>query len=1015
MIPFLKSIAEAYTYRYDSLQDFLFVFPNKRSGTFFLRYLKETENSTTRNSLIMPEITTISDFVEFLSGKVVANKIDLLFRLYNLYQEEIIKELADKSRDLDPVEIKQQDFDSFRSWGETVISDFNTVDQYLVDPYEIFNNVRDFKSISSNFLTEEQKEVLKEYFGNRFNEETDESFWKNFDPGEGKLSKLKQSFIYIWRLMDTLYNSLHENLEKEGLTTSGGVYRLAYENLQKKGKEIIPWAKIVFVGFNALSASEFSIFSFLSKMNSGSLDEPLTDFYWDATGPVLTGSDNSASRFVRANIKRFPSPEWAKEYIALSDCRDMPKIEVITAPSNNAQVKIVGELLKNLKSQIGEDKFKEAKVAVVLPDENLLIPMLYSISPDLGKVNLSMGYSFRLSSVYSFLLLLRRLFKNCYIDKEGNKSFYYKDIKLILSQPISHLIFETSKIDNFKRRIEKYHLIRISEKEIIKNIPLLQSVLNYPETDSNEEIINYLNSLLNNIKKGFNDSFEDDNRKKLAISDVDTALDALTILTDIVTDQGVNLGFIEFLRLFERLLANQKVMFEGKPLIGLQVLGTLETRSLDFDYLFVLSMNERIMPRRMKIKSFIPDVLRRGYGMPPSNYAEELFAYYFYRMISRARNVTLLYDGRTGTSKGAVSRYILQLRYLFSKNKLKERSIKFLLSASERKEIKIEKSDLIKDKLEEFCREESKYFSVSNLSRYRICEIQFLFKTLMGLDSDPESTESIDAITTGNIIHNVMMELYIPDESKRGRLLTEPIRIEKAYLENILKKKDSIIHNLVTKYVNIEHFKNRTDPYKPLEGSTGMQAKYLESMVETIVKYDLSLAPFNLYGTEVQLQQPITLPSGRTVYFKSIIDRIDEINISENSGEREDNSIFRIIDYKTGSTKLEVEDFGEVLKGNYKGEQIFQLFIYAWLLTNIYPEKFKEIRTEIYQIKNLSKNHRSLPKIASVEVENYGDYKDIFSEEIVKLIDEIYTKEYFEECSRESDCEKCKFRTLCGK
>ena len=1008
-IPFLKSVAKYYASKQTDLSNYLFLFPNKRSGTFFLKYLREELG---KEVAMAPATLTISDFVTELSGRIPASKTELLFILFHCY-EKYLKNFEPKGENSGTrksgEEEKSVTFDSFRKWGETVLNDFNTVDQYLVDPDEVFKNVKDYKEIQTDFLTDDQKEVLEEFFG-FVSDHVEGDFWKNFEEEEEKMSSLKQSFIHLWRLLGPLYHDFNEELEKKGLISSGGAYRFCHEKIKNEADEVLTYDKIAVIGFNALSTSEKSIFKELKKLKTED-GEPYCDFFWDSTGPVLEREDNSASRFVKADIKKFPAPEDAMPFLRLSDTEDFPEITVIASPSNASQAKIAGHKLGDLKEKIDDKDFAMANVAVVLPDEGLLLPMLYSLPENIENVNLTMGYSFRLTSLFSFLQLLKRLMVNSHGQGE-DKEFYHKDLRRILSHPYAYILFPAYQIKKFKGKLDKFHTLRVKLKDLVNEIKNSDPVFSLPgENDGYFLMTEYLNrlfdSLLTVLRKRENDNFT-----KIEVALIETALSLLTVLNDLIEEYEMDISAGSFLRLFEKTLSSEKIMFEGEPLKGLQVMGTLETRSLDFDYLFILSMNERIMPRRMRTKSFIPDSLRYDYGMPPSNYSEELFSYYFYRMISRARKVVLLYDARvaSGLRTSGESRYILQLNHLFAKGKMKKNKMNFILIAKEEKRASIIKDDEIKRELEKFTEENGKNFSASILGSYRECELSFYLKALLNVNDDPAPSESLDPITTGNVIHNVIMQLYVPDIKKQNILLKDYILNQK-YLDDILN--DEIkIKNLITREINARYFQlSEKELDRILPASFEMIGANILNEIKTIVEYDKKFAPIELLGVELDYQLPVELKNGRKVNFKFKIDRLDRINDKE-TGERR----LRIIDYKTGSKKNEADSIEHIFEGHYKAAHLFQLLTYAWLLEKI--NKVTDVdksMLEIYHLPDMKKDKRGFPCINKKPVKSYSEYSEEFSERFEKMINEIFEKEAFETPKDSSRCQFCNLKAMCGR
>ncbi len=1010
MLPFLQSIAKAYASRYNDLSEVCFLFPNKRSATFFLKYLKEEYR---RHALLAPEVKTISDFVSDLSGLVVASRLDMLFILYECYREISGLPISEEEND-DAI-----NFDSFIGWGETVLSDFNEADLYLVNTEEIFKNVKDFREITSTFLTEEQRKVMAEYFGH-----TDPgdptSFWQNFDGKEDDLSAPKKKFLHLWRIMSPLYNRFKERLEGEGLTTTGGMYRKATESLQEKGRDAFPYKKIVAIGFNALSTAEHTIFQELKDFEGYEGFDSFADFFWDSTGPVLNSDENSASKFVRSNILSFPCPDWALPSLKLSDTDALPsKLRVAASPSNSAQTKIAGNMLAELRSRLSGEAFKNAKVAVVLPDENLLLPMLYSLPDGMGDVNLTMGYPLRLTSVVPFVALLRKLIYNMRAVGE-NVGFYNRDLKLFLAHPFSQVLFSSKAVNAVLRFVREHHKIVVSLDELKELMGESAEILKGPsKTASPKEALDYLDSLLENVERMLPAFDGEMIKSRLEMSHIRVYRDALRRLADIMDSYQVKMKPSTVYRLADRLLAGEKVGFEGEPLSGLQVMGTLETRSLDFEHIFILSANERVLPMRARGKSFIPDSLRHAYGMPPSNYAEGIFAYYFYRMISRAKEVTMIYDARTGggVRSGDVSRYVLQLRHLYAKGRLREEDWKFILSGKSPYDPSVTKTPEIRARLEEFLKAGGRNLSASALQAYRECNVKFFYRTLLNISDDPETSEFIDAITAGNILHDVMQKVYIQDDLK-GKLLLPPVVITEEYIDRLLGAPEYLAR-LVSRSVNKLHFRLKDEDLDtPLRGASEMVASRIREQVERILRHDRQLAPITVYGLELADNLQVELHGGEKVNFRFAIDRLDEI-------QTEAGPLKRIVDYKTGSIKLTAESFEDLFDGDYRSEQVFQLFTYGWLLGKWENKPFdaEKVRLEIYDVPGIEKGEVNLPKIGKTDeegmlsgrpepVEVYGEYSEAFDEGMTAMLEEIFSEAPFQACD-EDRCGLCSFKVLC--
>lgn len=1007
-IPFLDSVARAYTSEFDDLSEFCFVFPNKRSGTFFLRALSR---SLENRCIIAPEVISITDFMTKVSGLNVDSRIDLLFRLYKIYCRLRGKDLV--SADTGGL----LDFDSFRSWGETALSDFSDVDNYNVDADALFKNVRDFREISTNFLNDDQLDVLQRYFGYRPRREDPEGFWKHFEPKKAPGSEspdkidLKESFIFIWQMMAPLYHSLNDELAADGLATTGGAARKALENIRESGRENLPWKKIVFVGFNALSTCEALIFEALRKLGGFPVDEreAFADFFWDGTGPVLDG-DSDAGYFLRLNRRNFPSPEWAERYISLSDVKTLPDtLRVIASPSNAMQAKIAGKCVKEIADSRGEEIIEDARVAVVLPDENLLIPLLYSLPGVVKEVNLTMGYSLKLTSAASFMYHLRRLHIRSRMA-DGEPSFYHEDLQTFLAHPFSHTLIGSNVIKDIKTYVSEHHLFNVRLSEIAALSQTAAETIDlYSYGTSLTGTIRYLDDLLVRVDAALAGADGGIVKSKIERSNISVYRDALRILQRSAMKHGIDMSFSGVFYMVDKLLAGERVTFEGEPLEGLQVMGLLETRALDFEQLVILSLNDSIMPRRARSRTFIPDALRRGYGLPFANYQENLFSYYFYRMISRARNVSLVYDARAGEGlrTGGESRYLLQLRYLYARDKMNYENYRFLLSDTRSDPTAVEKTPGIMEMLEEFRREGSgRNLSASAVKRYCECPVKFYYEVVAHLKTESEPGEYIDAITQGNIIHETMLALYFPKEMQK-RYLEHPLRVDAPAIESIINDRNRILRE-ITRAINREHFhKKYNELDNPIAGAAEMVADNLTDQVIRILKYDKKLAPFELVGAEVGRTLRWNYAEGEAVNMNYAIDRLD---IQDPEGGRR----YRIVDYKTGGSYVEAAEFDDIFNGTLKAKNIFQLMLYANLF-NLDRGSDEDMSMAIYEVDKLEKEGESVPKLEGNAVEGHKSINEAFVSRLNGILSEIFDSgKPFEPTEDPHACAFCNLKDLCS-
>lgn len=1019
-IPFLQSIARAYTSSGKDLSDHLFVFPSRRACTFFL---KNITNSLQGRIAMLPQVTTMSDFVEKMSGKIVAGRIELLFIMYQAYVE------LQKESNTSVI----QEFDRFRRWGETALSDFNEVDMQDVDPDELFKNVKDLKEISSNFLTEEQLKVMEEFFGQVYDpEEVATEFWKDFNTN--KENDLHRKFLPIWQTMAPLYHAFHEALELRGLTSSGGAYRLAADRLEKEIPESLGANKIVLVGFNALTRTEQRIFEALSSYEADDSDGPFADFFWDVAGPVINDKTSAAGRYVLHNKEKWPSPQWAQRFLAESEVKDLPEaMKVIAVPSNSMQAKIVSEAIEEISQRAEAKEFEEAKIAVVLPDENLLIPLLYSLPDNVTDVNLTMGYPLRLSGVATFVSLLRRL-QGSRRKYHGAIGYYYKDFEAVLSHPFSQALFG-SDVTKVKEWIKKHHHAIIDMGALREVSPTMSELLRPLSDDASpEEAVEWLDAILKRSGDAISESGLKMLKESVDVTNVSFYRMVLKQMLEVVKDYGISMQWRTFLSMTDRMISAETVNFEGQPLRGLQVMGMLETRALDFERIIIPSLNERILPARRRVRTFISDSLRRAYGLPPVNYSESIFAYYFFRMIARAKEVVLLYDSRSseGARSGDVSRYVLQLQYLYAKDRLKLESRSFDISKSDLQPYPIEKSDEIIDLLSAYRdnSEKGRNLSATAITRYADCQIRFYFEHLLRIHTDEASVEYIDAITQGNILHFVMQNIYLPVE-KQGRYLEHPEIIDEVLI-NAKKKSIKEIDRLIRAGINKEHFHRKDDELDtPLRGSVAYVAKVLRGQVLKILDFDLKQAPFLLYGVEIAGNVRIKMPIGDPINMRFAIDRLDSVN----TGASDTNSkLLRVVDYKTGTVHVESESIRNVFEGDQKGRNLIQLWLYANLFDaleekNLQKDSPRPLLTlfgeeshlphqplilELYDVNYLKNGKHTYPKIENTVQSVHTEQNAEFLNNLEATLTELFDPEVpFKPTKNPISCSYCQFKTVC--
>lgn len=982
MKSFLSQIAEIYyKYEKDELYKYCFIFPNRRSGVFFQKYLSETATS----ALILPEITTITDFISSITTSIEANRIELLFTLYEEYGK-----LSDEVTD----------FDQFIFWGDMIINDFNDVDKYLADAKQLFTNVKEIKEINSTYLTDEQISIINEYWGESRPVESVEEFWKHVNNPTSETEN-KKKFLKLWEILYPLYSNLKKSLELKGLAYPGMACRNAVHIIKNQSAEEMEFARYIFVGFNVLSTSEEKIFSYLKAKG-------IADFYWDFNSPAFKDKYNKAGKFLSHYVSEFKSLYRIEE----SEITEFPRIEVISTPSEVGQTKYAGQIIKHLLEENKiKDKNNAINTAVVLPEEELFISMLHSVPPEINAVNITMGYPMKYTSVAALVNAISAMhIKARKIQNE--LQYYHEDVKTILAIPYIREIAGT----NF-HTIQQYiqiHKAFFIPSSFLTNLSPELSVLFMPVNDPNNtgEVITYLRNILGIIENHIINSTasESDNIELGFIVQYTLTLNQFAAA---IEEHAINMQEKTFFYMLERMLATSSIAFEGEPLKGLQIMGVLETRSLDFENVIILSMNERIFPQKHFSKTFIPYSLRRGFGLATGEFQESIYSYYFYRLLSRAKNVYLLYDSRSqGISSGEKSRYIYQLQHLYCRDRIINKSISFKIVPPDEPQIKVIKSAKIMDKLNRYrIKESGKSFSASSINTYLNCPLEFYFEKVEDIYTDNDISEFMDSSTFGIIVHSILQEIYetqLPDRNNE-------ILITKDIIEAV-KKNNILLERLITHTINREFHYKKDDCLDPLTGESYLIGDIVKYYVQLLLEYDKKITPFIYVGGEKKEEFFWQLSPDIGFNFKQYIDRVDIINPHSSS------EMLRIVDYKTGSDITDIKDVESMFvtdKNGFRAKAILQLMLYcnAYSMINKYD---KPILPVIYKIRYIRNSTEFCIKIKNKntgkleKVNNYQELNELFLEKLKSVVTEIFNPDIsFYQTDNLKNCTYCKFKDFC--
>lgn len=959
MKPFLYQVASLFYEKWEAeVSRLAFVFPNRRTGLFFQKYLSEVADTP----LFSPTILTINDLFIQLSGKQSADRISMLFILYDIY----IRQSG-----------STETFDEFLYWGEMLLNDFDDIDKYMANARMLFSNVTDLREIENDFdfLSDEQIAAIR-------------SFWSSFYPRGDTPNQ--QQFLAVWQVLYDLYEEFRATLAAEGKGYEGMIFREVVESMERGESPDLPYEQIVFVGLNALSVSEERFLAQLQKRE-------IADFYWDYVSDKVTDPDNKASYFVSRNLKSFPSSMKLPP-----EEKVKTEIEVIGIPSGIGQAKHVYTLLSDWCKEAEMSSEEALRTAVILPDEHLLIPVLNAIPEQIRRINVTMGYPLAGTPVASLIEYILALQKNVrYIDR--NPLFYFRDVLPVLNH---RYILSTSPeiISSLVKEITENNKIYISHTELEKT-PLLE-ILFTPVTGV-EAFSDYLIKVLeelNKVMSALSDEEEEDAPQRTNDLEQEFIFHYFTTVNrmkEVMKDARIEMKIDTFFRLLKRVTDTITIPFHGEPLSGLQIMGVLETRALDFDRLIILSMNEGIFPQRKAANSFIPYNLRRGFGLPTYEHQDSVWAYHFYRLIERASHVSLLYDTRSnGLQTGEVSRFVHQLHYHYEVP-MRDKLVVYNVSSSKTPPLAVPKREDIMRRLDAYRKGGSKAISASAINTYLDCPLKFYFSVVEGIREEEEVSETIESDVFGSILHKVMEELYKPFQ---GKMVT--VDLLKA-----IRKDTALLTGAIARAFASEFFK--TEVVRSLTGQNYLIGEMIRKYVEKILERDGKLTPFVYIESERKINGLISLSDHSEIRLKGFIDRVDEVL-----------DAIRIIDYKSGSGTTTFSSIESLFNKEEKdrAKAVMQVFMYCWMYAHFTENKGKTIQPGIYYVRSLfsdpfdpSVYHR-IERGKSEKVEDFSGYAQAFEEGVRGCLDEIFNPEIpFTQTPTGKACSYCPFKGICGK
>ncbi|MDD4428156.1 MAG: PD-(D/E)XK nuclease family protein [Paludibacter sp.] len=961
MNSFLHRIAaEYYHHHKNDLSSFTFVFPNRRAGLFFQKYLYEIADVP----LFSPAIITIESCFTESSGLQLADKLSMLFRLYHIYRS---------------MSQSEESFDTFAFWGETLLADFNEIDKYRVDARQLFTNITELKEIDQvfNVFTEQQIEAIRQ-------------FWQHFEPIAK--SKSQEHFIATWEILYPIYKQFRQELLSEHTGYEGMIFREITDRL--KNKENISWfenRKFVFIGFNALNPCEKELMKELKKREQA-------DFYWDYEANELRDTDNPASFFYKENTLFFKS---TYEIPAQTEKLEDKQVELIEIPSAIGQAKQIYQVLQHLYPDSGEQSY--LKTAIVIPDENLLLPILYSIPENITKINITMGYPLQLTPVAGLIDHVFELQKRKRTVGEETM-FYHLTVSNILNHQFIQLICGDI-IKSINDEMLRKNLIYVDVKTLQRN-SLLSLIFN-PDVDS-DSLPDYLLSIIKLLYTAWNKIKEKPSDYQLESGFLYQYYITINRISGILKTQAfdVRMQMETLIRLIKQLTLGISIPFVGEPLDGLQIIGTLETRGLDFENIIISSFNEGIYPKKSFSSSFIPYHLRKGFNLPTYEHQDAITSYNFYRLIHRAKRIFLLYDSRTDNGNtGEVSRFYQQLKYHYNLN-INKKKVAYDVSIKAADIIQVEKDTTIQNKLKLYFEttnsDTALSLSASSINTYIRCPLQFYFTYIEQIEPVDEVSERMETNIFGSIFHEVIASLYKP---YTGRIIT-------AEISDMLLKDEMYINKLISQAFAYHYFKHPKGSSVELIGNNLLISKVILKYIKGVLENDKKHTPFQYLGGEEFCKTKLPTKYGQ-VNLKGYIDRIDSKD-----------GFIRILDYKTGSGSLEFKIWEDLFRHNQdpkkQAAHVLQTLLYGFLYKN--SAQAPIITPGIIYTKQIFNDNFSIQitykpdKKTKIPIDNYYDYEEDFISMLTTCVEEIFDPSIpFMQTQSAEACSYCDFKTICKK
>lgn len=928
---FLEFVSEDIIHKWGTdLSRVAVVFPNKRAALFMNEHLARYA----RKPMWSPAYITISDLFRRHSDMQVGDSIKLICDLHKSFV---------KCTGLN------ESLDHFYGWGQLLLTDFDDIDKNMADADRIFCNLKDIHELDDiSYLDDEQRKMLKRFFAN-FSDDHE--------------SELKRRFLSLWSHFSDIYHDYNKRLQEQGLGYEGAVYRevATKDNIEFK------YDRYIFVGFNLLQQVEQKLFARLKKMGKA-------NFYWDFDEYYMprhkTTSATDAGHYISMYLEHFPNELDTRSKEIYANMRQPKHISYISAATENIQARYVSQWLRN------DNRYKDGRhTAVVMCDENILLPVMHSLPNEADKVNITSGFPLGMTPVASLISLLFDLYTTGAMQHSRRYRTQYVD--KVLAHPYAQYIADC---------------IPLSPMGKIDNITLLQQI----------------GTLIKHV--GVKAKDESDALFQESIFRMYTIINRLEQLA---TSGDMNVDVTTLRRLTKQLITTTTIPFHGEPVVGIQIMGVLETRNLDFNHVLLLSCNEGNMPKSVNDSSFIPYSIRKAHGLTTIDNKVAIYSYYFHRLLQRAQDVTIVYNNTTDNGHtGEMSRFMLQLMVDGTHN------IKHLNLLAQNVPTTMCSKAIVKDENIQQQLDQMKNISPSAINVYIKCPLAFFYEYVARIKEPDCEDDTVDNRMFGNIFHKAAQFIY---EDVTSRHAT----VEKTQLQKYLKD-EKMLETVVDRAFNEELFKLSASEAANKKRATeynGLQIinrKVIIEYLQQLLKTDQRLAPFTVLGLEKQVYNDIVFNTEdgaqRKVKIGGIIDRLDMVT-DPTTGK----PTIRVVDYKTGSPiKSVIKSIDEVFEGNsYKHSDYYlQTFLYSLIINNsskLNPSKYNVSPALLFIKQASADNYDPVLCIDEHKVTDIGIYKTEYLKLLKEKLGEIFSKQKpFVPTNDKRTCKMCAFRMICG-